>query len=80
MATRSIRELAYLFVDNEMEPELMVTFSQRIEQCPITARETRNARRFLTVVRERCGRQPAPIQLRQRVLAIFPHRRPQQQQ
>lgn len=75
MEQKSLRELAYLFIDNEMEQDMYVAFRERVSHCPDCQRETRSARMLVTVVRERCARQPAPTQLRRRVLAILPHRR-----
>lgn len=78
MQDKSIRELSFLFVDNELEGELLVSFQQRVQTCPDCARETRYARRFLTVVRERCARETAPGQLRRSILDGLPHRRKQE--
>lgn len=67
-------ELVFLFVDNEMGSELLVAFRQHVDDCPPCARETRHARLFLTVLRERAGRCAAPRRLRNRILARLPHR------
>ncbi len=77
MRDKTVRELSFLFVDNELDGEVLISFRQRVETCPDCARETRYARRFLTVVRERCSRESAPGQLRRSILEGLPHRRNQ---
>ncbi len=75
MNCRRVRETVFLFTDNEMEEELLVSFREHLEICPECAREIEGARRFLSVVRRRCARAAAPDRLRQRILTSFPHRR-----
>lgn len=74
MENRSVRELAFLFIDKEMDAESLVAFRRRIQTCPECARETQYAEYFLTVVRSKCRRQPAPRQLRRRILDTLPSR------
>ncbi|RMH15545.1 MAG: hypothetical protein D6696_20340 [Acidobacteria bacterium] len=71
MKVKSVRELAFLFVDNEMDRDTQVAFQARIRSCPECARETRYAQHFLTVVRQRCGRRSAPLTLRQRIHEVL---------
>ncbi len=71
MQDKSLRELAFLFLDNEMDSDTKVSFRARIECCSETQRETQYCLQLLTVVRERCPRQPAPAKLRRRILAVI---------
>jgi len=71
MQDKSLRELAFLFLDNEMDPVTQVSFRARIEICQRTQAETQHCMRLLAVVRERCPRQTAPAQLRRRILAVL---------
>jgi hypothetical protein len=71
MQDKSLRELAFLFLDNEMDSENRVSFRARIECCNETQQETQYCLRLLTVVREHCPRQHAPPQLRRRILAVI---------
>ncbi len=68
-------EMVFLFADNEMGQELLIAFRRHVSVCPHCAREAQNARSFLTILRERTVRRPAPRGLRSRILASFPHRR-----
>ncbi len=68
-------ELVFLFADNEMGQELLISFRRHVSDCPHCAREARYARLFLTLLRERSVRRPAPRGLRTKILAAFPHRR-----
>ena len=71
MQDKSLRELAYLFLDDEMDAETKQVFRTRIECCLETKATTSYCRELLTLVRQRCPRRPAPRQLRQRVIAII---------
>lgn len=73
MQEKSLRELAYLFLDNEMDPETLSSFRTRISTCQVTQRETQFCMQFLALVRQRCPRQAAPRQLRRRIIAILTH-------
>jgi mycothiol system anti-sigma-R factor len=68
-------ELVFLFIDNEMGQELLISFRRHVSDCPHCAREAQHARFFLTLLRERAGRHQAPRALRTRILASLPHRR-----
>lgn len=68
-------EMVFLFVDNEMGQEMLVAYKRHVSDCPHCARQARYARLFLTVVRQRAVRRPAPRGLRSKILAGLPHRR-----
>ncbi len=68
-------ELVFLFADNEMGQELLISFRRHVSDCPHCAREAQRARLFLTVLRERAARRPVPRGLRSKILASLPHRR-----
>lgn len=76
MNCRKVRKTVYLYVDNEMDGELLVSFRRHLEVCPGCAREIEYTVHLLTVVRKRCTRAAAPEHLRRRILTSFPHRRP----
>ena len=68
-------ELVFLFVDNEMGQELLISFRRHVSICPHCAREARYTRELLAIVRRPAVRQPVPRGLRTRILAALPHRR-----
>jgi len=68
MDCRKVREVVFLYADNEMEGDLLVSFRQHVAICPECARQTVYAERLITVVRTRCVRAPAPERLRLRIL------------
>ncbi len=75
MNCRKIREVVFLYTDNEMDGELLISFRRHVEICPDCARTTRDAQRLVELLRRRCARAAAPPSLRQRILTSFPHRR-----
>ena len=75
MDCEHVRAAIFLFTDNEMEEDLVLSFRAHLERCPHCEREFDAARRLLVVLRERCARQAAPPSLRVRILASLPHRR-----
>ncbi len=68
-------ELIFLFADNELGGELLVSYRRHVSDCPHCAAEERYARFFLGLVRQPTIRRPAPSGLRSKILAGFPHRR-----
>jgi mycothiol system anti-sigma-R factor len=76
MNCRRVREAVFLYVDNEMEAELVVSFRDHLDLCPGCTRQIEYTLRLLSLVREHCRRATAPEQLRQRILVSFPHRKP----
>ena len=68
-------ELVFLYADNEMGQEMLLTFQRHLADCPECAQEARYTQRLLMIVRERSGRCCAPRRLRERILATMPHRR-----
>jgi mycothiol system anti-sigma-R factor len=75
MNCRRVREALFLYVDNELEAELVVSLRHHLDLCPGCARQIEHTLRLLTLVRERCRRASAPERLRQRILVSFPHRK-----
>ena len=69
MNCRKVRRTVYLYVDNEMEGELLISFRQHLEICPPCAREIDFAVRVLSLVRRSCAPAAAPERLRQRIRA-----------
>ena len=68
MNCRKVREVVFVYTDNEMEGELLISFRQHLAMCPECARQTVFAECLVMVVRQRCVRTLAPEQLRQRIL------------
>lgn len=68
MNCHQARRIVFLFVDNEMEETLLMSFRQHLGSCPRCAREADYTVRLLTVVRQRCCRVSAPESLRDRIL------------
>ena len=77
MDCRKVREVVFLYTDNEMEEELLISFREHMDRCPGCAREIHRTERLLMLVRKRCSRQTAPARLRERILTSFPHRQKQ---
>lgn len=75
MDCRKAQEVVFLYTDNEMGEELLISFRSHMEICPHCAQYIRKAERLIMLVRKRCGREGAPARLRQRILTSFPHRR-----
>lgn len=71
MDCRSFRLAVYLYTDNEAEQDFVVAFRAHADYCPECAREVQRAMRVVTLVRQRCYRQPAPRALRIRILECF---------
>jgi mycothiol system anti-sigma-R factor len=70
-----VKEIIFLYTDNEMEEELLVSFREHLVLCPGCARQIKYTQRMLTVLRKGCSRTPAPESLRRRILTSLPHRR-----
>ncbi len=68
-------ELVFLFADNEMGQELLISFRRHVSVCPHCARQAEYTRALLAVVRQRAVRRPVPRGLRTKILAGLPHRR-----
>jgi mycothiol system anti-sigma-R factor len=75
MDCRRASKVIFLYVDNEMEEELLVSFRKHLVLCPECARKIVHAQRVLSLFRQGCGRTRAPERLRQRILTSLPHRR-----
>ena len=74
MDCRKVREVVFLYTDNEMEEELLISFRDHMDHCPRCARAIHRTERMLMLVRRRCSRKAAPESLRERILTSFPHR------
>lgn len=69
-----VRQVMFLFIDNELEETLLVSFREHLAGCSCCTQEMDHTRRLLSLVRERCTRAPAPQRLRDRILTSLPHR------
>ncbi len=72
---RKVREVLFLYTDNEMEEELLISFKEHMDHCPGCAKRITRTERMLLIVRKRCARRSAPARLRERILTSSPHRR-----
>jgi mycothiol system anti-sigma-R factor len=75
MSCQHNRQIVFLYVDNELENTLVVSFREHLAQCPRCAREEEYVRRFVTLVRARCCRSAAPATLRERILRALGEQR-----
>jgi mycothiol system anti-sigma-R factor len=75
MDCREVSESLFLFVDNELEADLLTHFRDHVARCPGCAERMDYTRKLLWLVRERCGRCTASHDLRVRILTSLPHRR-----
>ena len=67
-------ELLFLYVDDQLEAEVVVHYRRHIDLCPECARRAAYTHRFLRVMRRRYVPTSAPDELRRRILASLPHR------
>lgn len=74
MNCRKFKEVVFLYTDNEMEGDLLVSFRAHRQRCPGCAEEVEFARRFVLLIRRRCRRSEASEALRRKILRSFPHR------
>jgi|CXWL01.1.fsa_nt_gi anti-sigma factor (TIGR02949 family) len=76
MDCETVRQILFLYADNEMDQELCSSFAAHIGSCPECQREVSRACRLVMVVRTscRCLRLSAPPRLRVRILKSLPHR------
>ena len=68
MDCSKVREVVYLYTDNEMDEDLLISFREHVAVCPECARQAVYAERLIMVVRRGCVRAPAPDRLRRRIL------------
>lgn len=73
MDCRKVREVVFVYADNEMEGELLISFRRHVAICPECARQKVFAERLVMVVKQRCVRATAPERLRQRILTDLRH-------
>jgi mycothiol system anti-sigma-R factor len=74
MDCKEVSETLFLFVDNEIDQDLLPPFNDHMARCPGCAQKMDYTRKLLWLVRERCIRCTAPRTLRQRILTSLPHR------
>ena len=70
MNCKEVQEAVFLFTDNELDRDLLISFRQHLELCPECARQIDYTRKLLTVFRSRCCREAAPARLRLRILGV----------
>ncbi len=75
MKCREVKEVVFLYTDNEMEDDLLVLFRSHVASCPRCADRILRAQMFLRVLRQRSPRLPAPESLRVRIRTSLPGRR-----
>lgn len=71
MDCKRASEMMFLFVDNEMQDDLVSPFRRHLDGCGHCAHQMDYTKKFLTVVRTRCTRHAAPDGLRERILGAF---------
>lgn len=76
MDCKRVKECRFLFLDNELEDDLLAPFREHLRECGICERQVSYTKKFLLVVRSRCTRYSAPDGLRRRILTRLPHRVP----
>jgi mycothiol system anti-sigma-R factor len=74
MNCREVKQVIFLFTDNEMEETLLASFRAHLEHCPECAQQINYTRKLLTIVRSRCCREAAPARLRLRILQTMTRR------
>ena len=74
MDCKEVRTVLFLFVDNEMEDEMLTPFRDHVGHCGHCAQHVDYTRKLLILVREKIVRCSAPERLRHRILIGMPHR------
>lgn len=74
MDCKRVREVIFLFFDNEMDEDLRSPFQDHVSRCGDCASTIAYTRKLLIIVRQRCIRCSAPDRLRHRILYSMPHR------
>lgn len=77
MKCSRVKEVIFLYTDNELEEEVRVSVRRHVELCPECARQIAYTARLLQLLRQRCKRATAPSRLRRRILTSLPHRQGQ---
>lgn len=75
MDCKRLKEVIFLFIDNELDDDQVPRLQAHLARCGECSRRVEHVRKFLIVVRERCVRCGAPESLRVRILTSLPHRR-----
>lgn len=70
-------ELVFLFIDNEMGQDLVISYKSHVSRCPECARHERIAACFVSLLRKRNLRCEVPSKLRGKILSGLPHRQRQ---
>ncbi len=70
-----VRQIIFLYTDNEMEEGLLVAFEEHLVECPRCSRRIDYTQKLLALLRRSCVGTSAPERLRQRILTNLPHRR-----
>lgn len=65
-----VKELLFLYYDNELDRTEMVAFYRHAEHCPECWRRVGYTTRLLTTVTLRTRRSAAPSSLRERILSL----------
>ena len=68
MDCQKFRRVVFLYLDNEMDGDLLVSFREHGTICPECARQARQAERLVTIFRQRCTRKQAPARLRRSIM------------
>ncbi|HEX6203586.1 MAG TPA: mycothiol system anti-sigma-R factor [Thermoanaerobaculia bacterium] len=68
MDCKRASEMMFLFVDNELEADLVRPFRHHLDDCSPCAQRVDYTRKFLQLFRTRCTRHSAPDGLRERIL------------
>lgn len=70
-----VREVIFLYTDNEAGEEIQIEVREHLHICPACARRLDYTRRLLALLKSGCSRAAAPARLRRRILTSLPHRR-----
>lgn len=73
MDCNGAKQVIFLYIDNEMGEEMLVSFERHMSVCPHCAQHIEHTRRWLTLVKRRCSRVPAPEGLRRKILTSLRH-------
>ena len=69
MKCRKVKEELVLLISGDDDRNLTVAIRRHVSICPHCAERSARTRKVVTIVRERCRRQRAPMSLRDRILS-----------
>ena len=71
MACNRVRRAVFLWVDRDREELPRATMERHLEGCPYCRERATRIEQVIVMVRTRCARRSAPIELQERIRALL---------